>query len=189
MVPPVKLRFYLVSDDLSKGRTTYSLGHIGLSTESTVEANSVINSNSLDDLSGGNVGIGLVGEERLDKGRCVGDVAGIVGAIEDVVLKDSTNEARIRRDLLRNSGIVEKRLKGIVARSEDGDVAKLGERSSKSRLGPDEAYKSKQRHNNNKAIRTYRSAQRGYHSWSQGHRSEKCGSEPKQRQQGQETRD
>lgn len=188
MVPPVKLRFYLVSDELSRRRTTYSLGHIGLSTESTVEADSVISSNSFDDLSAGNIGVSLVGEERLDKGRCVGNVAGIVRAIEDVVLEDSTNEARIRRNLLRNSGIIEKHLKGIVPGSEDGNVPQLGKRSSKARLGLDETYKSKQQYNN-KTIQTYRSAQRGYHSWSQGHRSEKCGSEPKQRQQGQETRD
>lgn len=169
-------------------QTTYSLGHVGLSTESTVEANSIIHSNSLNDLSTSNIGVGLVGEKRLDKGRCVGNVASVVGAIEDMVLKNSTNKAGIRGDLLRNSSIVEKFLEGIVARSENGNVAKLGERSSKTRLGPDEAYKSKQPCNS-ECILTYRSARRGYHSWSRGHQSEKYGSELKQCQQGQETRD
>lgn len=86
---------------------TYSLGDIGLLTETTVEADSIAHGHSLDTLSTGDIGICRVVEERGDKSGCVADVAGIVGTVQNVVLKDSSDGAGIILDHAGDSGVIE----------------------------------------------------------------------------------
>jgi hypothetical protein len=90
--------------------------------ETTVEADSVILGNTLNALPGSDIRVGLVGEMRRDEESRVGKVADIVCAIEDMVLQNTSDYARVHCDLLRNSGVIEKSLDGIVAWGEESDV-------------------------------------------------------------------
>lgn len=119
---------------------TYSLGDIGLLTETTVEADSIAHGHSLDTLSTGDIGICRVVEERGDKSGCVANVAGIVGTVQNVVLKDSSDGAGIILDHAGDSGVIEEVLDGIVAWGQDGDIPETAKVSEKTGLGTKEAY-------------------------------------------------
>jgi len=104
---------------------TYSLGHIGLSAEATIEADSVILSHDLNTLSTSDIGVCRVGEQGRNEGSHVhfGDVAGIVGAVQDMVLQKIGDIAGVVADHAGNRFILEKLLEGIVAGRQDGDIA------------------------------------------------------------------
>jgi hypothetical protein len=119
---------------------TYSLGDIGLLTETTVEANSIAHGQSLDTLSTGDIGICRVVEECRDKGGCVADVAGIVGTVQNVILKDSSDGAWIVVDHASNSSVIAEVLDSIVAWGQDGDIPKTAKVSEKTGLGTKKAY-------------------------------------------------
>jgi hypothetical protein len=118
---------------------TYSLGDIGLLTETTVEADSIAHGQSLDTLSTSDIGICRIVEERRDKSGCVADVAGIVGTVQNVVLKDSSDGAGIVLDHAGNSSVIEEVLDGIVAWGQDGDIPKTAKVSEKTGLATEKA--------------------------------------------------
>ena len=104
---------------------TYSLGHIGLSTETTVEADSVIISHALNTLSTSDIGVCRVGQHSRNEGSHVqlSDVAGIVGAVQDMILQKTGDKAGVVADHAGNRVILEELLDSIVAWSQDGDIA------------------------------------------------------------------
>jgi hypothetical protein len=119
---------------------TYSLGDVGLLAETTVEANSIAHGHGLDTLATGDIGVSRVVEERGDKSRCVADVAGIVGTVQNVVLKDSSDGAGVVLDHAGDSGVIKEVLDGIVAWGQDGDIPKTAKVSEKTGLGTKKAY-------------------------------------------------
>ena len=119
---------------------TYGLSYVGLVFKSTIEADSAIFSNTLDALSCSDIGVGLISEVSRDEDSRVAKAAGIVCAIEDMVLQNTSDHARILCDLLRNSGVIEKSLDGIVTWSEESDIPESVERFSKTGLSLEEAW-------------------------------------------------
>jgi hypothetical protein len=119
---------------------TYSLGDIGLSTETTVEADSIVHGHGLDALSTSDVGVCRVGQVCRNEGSHVhvGDVAGIVGAVQDVVRQKVGDIAGVVVDHASNGGVLEELLEGIVTRGQDGDISKTAKVSKKAGLSGDE---------------------------------------------------
>lgn len=142
---------------------TYSLGHIRLSTEATVEADSVVLSHGLDTLSTSDIGVCRVGQQGRNEGSHVhiGDVAGIVGAVQDMVLQKVGDKAGVTADHAGNRFILEKLLEGIIAGCQDGDIAQTVEVPKK--VGWDKAYEGQYRKYQDIAA-TYQQAKREYRS-------------------------
>jgi hypothetical protein len=76
-----------------------------------------------------------------DEGRRihVGDVTGIVGAIQDMVRQQVGDIAGVVFDHASNGGILEELLEGIVAWGQDGDISKTTKVSKKTWLSGDES--------------------------------------------------
>jgi len=125
------------------GEVEVSLGDIGLSAEATVEADSIVLGHDLDTLSTSDIGICRVGQVCRDKGSSVhvGDVAGIVGAVQDMVRQKVGDIAGVVVDHARNGGILEEFLEGIVAWGQDGDISKTAKVSKKTGLSEDKSTK------------------------------------------------
>jgi hypothetical protein len=121
---------------------TYSLGDIGLSAESTVEADGIVHGHDLNTLSTSDVGVCRVAEQGRDERRPIhaSDVAGIVGTVQNVVLEEGGNGAGIILDHAGNRSILEEFLEGIVAWGQDGDVPQTAKVSEKTGLSADKAW-------------------------------------------------
>lgn len=99
-----------------------------------VESNVTTNSLGLNALTAGDVDISLVREQGGDELRLFGELGGVVGAVQDVVLKNRGDEAGVGRRTL-GTGACEECLEGGIARCQDGDVLCLGKSFDQSRLG------------------------------------------------------
>lgn len=142
---------------------TYSLGDIGLRAETTVEADGIVHGPGLNTLSTSDVGISRVAEHGGDERRHIhpGDVAGIVGAVQNVVLKQGSNGAGIILNHAGNRSILEEFLDGIVAWGQDGDVPQTVKVSEKTGLSADEAWTGQRRKGERRKATTNLRAQRG----------------------------
>jgi hypothetical protein len=118
---------------------TDSLSDIGLLAETTVDADSIVVGSDLDTLSTSDIGICRIVEQRRDKGGCVGEVAGIVGTVQNVVLKNSSDSTGVALNKTGDSSIIEEFLDGIVAWSQDGDIPNTAKVSKKTGLSPEKA--------------------------------------------------
>lgn len=99
-----------------------------------VECDVAPNSLGLNALTASDVGVSLVGEQGGDELRLFGELGGVVGAVQDVVLKNRGDEAGISRSTL-STRACEECLEGGIARCQDGDVLCLGKGFDQSRLG------------------------------------------------------
>src|SRR5688572_12758945 len=98
------------------GYLTYGLSHVGLLLEGAVEADGIAIGRCTDNLAASNIGVGRVSEEGGDESCCVGNIAGIVGSVEDMVCQQSGNDAWVRSDHGSDLGVVEEALQRIIAR-------------------------------------------------------------------------
>jgi hypothetical protein len=118
---------------------TYSLGDIGLLAETTVDADGIVVGNDLNTLSTSDISICRIVEQRRDKSGCASEVAGIVGTVQNVVLKNRSDSTGVTLNKTGNSSIIEEFLDGIVAWSQDGDIPKTAKVSKKTGLSPEKA--------------------------------------------------
>jgi hypothetical protein len=111
---------------LKWGSWTYRLHDRSILEQAGEEGDVAANSNALDALAAGDIGVGLVGEQRRDERASVGDGRGRVCAVQDMVLQNRLGHASVVHELSA-SGAVEQRLESLVGRGQESDVLRVRE--------------------------------------------------------------
>lgn len=118
------------------GEVKVSSGDSRVLPQGRVEGDVAVHSLGLDALPTGDVGVGLVLEESGDELRLLGEVGGIVCAIQDVVLENGGDQASVGGS---GTGARDECLEGLVAGGQNGDVLGLRESLDETRLGTEKA--------------------------------------------------
>lgn len=106
--------------------------------QTTVEANAIVESQTLDDLSTGNILICRIVEKRGDEDRRVGEVASIVCTVEHVIGQDGSDDAGVSNECLGDVCRVEELAQSVVAGSQKSNVIQISELVEKTVLRSDE---------------------------------------------------
>jgi len=107
--------------------------------QARVEEDFVVHGHGLHNLAAGDVGIRLVGQHGGDEHGLVGEVGGVVGAVEDMVAQQGGDDTRVSSDQGFRLGAVEESIERVIAGGEDGDVPCLVQRADEDGLGAEQA--------------------------------------------------